>query len=182
MPAGTQYAKELNKDSAGIKTPAFYDANLDEWLMGAANVVKTESGVFVFQKCTDDGRAKVDAQLSGRTAVKTATLVDSGGGVYNLSGEVDFDGYQYFTIYVPATWTGTAITLQTSPASGGTFSDVYNDAGIEVSLTVAASRAVTIDVNALNLASLRYVKFRSGTSASPTDESSAKVLTISCKS
>ncbi len=65
MAAGDQYPKGLNSDSALIKTPAFYDENLDEWLMSSANVVKTEGGVFIFQKGTDDGRAKVEAQLTG---------------------------------------------------------------------------------------------------------------------
>ena len=64
MPAGTKYDKELNKDTYSVKTPSFYDTNLDEWLMASANVVKTEGGLFIFQKGTDAGRAKVDAEVS----------------------------------------------------------------------------------------------------------------------
>ncbi len=65
MAAGQKYNKTLNYDEHNVKTPAFYDPNLDEWLMASANVVKTEGGVFVFQKGTDDGKAKVLAELSG---------------------------------------------------------------------------------------------------------------------
>lgn len=65
MAAGQKYNKTLNYDEHNVKTPAFYDPNLDEWLMASANVVKTESGLFVFQKGTDDGKAKVLAELSG---------------------------------------------------------------------------------------------------------------------
>ena len=65
MAAGQKYNKSLNYDERKVKTPAFYDPNLDEWLMASANVVKTEGGVFVFQKGTDDGKAKVVAELSG---------------------------------------------------------------------------------------------------------------------
>lgn len=36
----------LNKDKNSVKTPAFYDANVDEWLMASANVVKTEGFTF----------------------------------------------------------------------------------------------------------------------------------------
>lgn len=65
MAAGQKYNKSLNYDEHNVKTPAFHDPNLDEWLMASANVVKTEGGVFVFQKGTDDGKAKVLAELSG---------------------------------------------------------------------------------------------------------------------
>lgn len=58
----------LNKDKNSVRTPAFWDANLNEWAMASANVVKTEGGLFVFQRGTDDGRAKVDAQLTGSKA------------------------------------------------------------------------------------------------------------------
>lgn len=65
MAAGQKYNKTLNYDEHNVKTPAFHDPNLDEWLMASANVVKTEGGVFVFQKGTDDGKAKVVAELTG---------------------------------------------------------------------------------------------------------------------
>lgn len=65
LAAGQKYNKSLNYDEHNVKTPAFHDPNLDEWLMASANVVKTEGGVFVFQKGTDDGKAKVLAELSG---------------------------------------------------------------------------------------------------------------------
>lgn len=73
MAAGQKYNKTLNCDVRNVKTPAFYDPNLDEWLMASANVVKTEGGVFVFQKGTDDGKAKVLAELSG----SIETVVDN---------------------------------------------------------------------------------------------------------
>lgn len=47
MPAGTQYSKQLNMDLNYVKTPAFYDTNNDEWLMGAAQFVKNASGLWV---------------------------------------------------------------------------------------------------------------------------------------
>ena len=65
MAAGQKYNKPLNYDGQNVKTPAIYDSNLDEWLMLSANVVKTEGGVFIFQKGTDDGKAKVSAELTG---------------------------------------------------------------------------------------------------------------------
>ena len=61
-------------------TPAFYDANLNEWVMLSANVVKTEGGVLIFQRGTDDGRAKVEAQVSAGSAIIGKVVpVDAGG-------------------------------------------------------------------------------------------------------
>ena len=74
MPAGTEYAKNLNKDLNKVKTPAFYDANLDEWLMASANVVQTEGGLFIFQKGTDLGRAKTDAVISAELPAGTKKI------------------------------------------------------------------------------------------------------------
>lgn len=65
MAAGQQYNKHLNYDQGNVKGAAIYDANLDEWVMLSAQVVKTEGGVLIYQRGTDDGRAKVDAQLTG---------------------------------------------------------------------------------------------------------------------
>jgi len=47
MSAGTQYSKQLNMDLNYVRTPAFYDTNNDEWLMGAAQFVKNASGLWV---------------------------------------------------------------------------------------------------------------------------------------
>jgi len=79
LAAGQKYNKTLNYDEHNVKTPAFHDPNLDEWLMASANVVKTESGLFVFQKGTDDGKAKVLAELSGSN-------VEIGGVSFAVSG------------------------------------------------------------------------------------------------
>ena len=65
MTAGQQYNKHLNYDQGNVKGAALYDANLDEWVMLSAQVVKTEGGVLIYQRGTDDGRAKVDATLTG---------------------------------------------------------------------------------------------------------------------
>jgi hypothetical protein len=68
MAAGQQYNKHLNYDQSFVKTPAVYNANLDEWVMLSANIVKTEGGLLIYQKGTDDGKAKVSAELTGSNA------------------------------------------------------------------------------------------------------------------
>lgn len=95
----------------------------------------------------------------------------------SLSAEVDMEEFSgSFVIVMPAAWTTANLTFQAASASGGTFQDVYDDAGTEVSVTVAASR--TIGVNKPALAPFRYLKFRSGTSGSAVTQAAQRVLTL----
>lgn len=90
MAAGTIYPKDLNSNSTSfVKTPALYDENLDEWIMAAANIVQTESGLFIYQKGTDDGRAKVDAQFSGNTLAEQLTNDDAVNNVLTFSANIN---------------------------------------------------------------------------------------------
>lgn len=59
MPAGQQYNKHLNYDAAWVKTPAIYDSGIDEWLMLQGNLLKTDGGIWIFQKGENNGNARV---------------------------------------------------------------------------------------------------------------------------
>lgn len=85
-------------------------------------------------------------------------LIESG---ESLSAPVDVG------VGIPAGWAAgaTAITFQASH-DGVTWQDLYNDTGTEVSATAAASRNVSLSSIALDLAPWRFIKIRSGTSAS----------------
>lgn len=96
----------------------------------------------------------------------------------SLSGEVDLGGACLLAIELPAAFTGTVLTFQASRAPGGTFKNVYDDSGSEVSVAVGAGRMVSIDTAALMLAPYRYIKVRSGTSASPTVEGADRILYV----
>lgn len=115
--------------------------------------------------------------LTGRTTIKTATIANGG----SLSGEVDIEDYQFVAIMMPADWTPANLTFQASNVSGGTFVDVYNDAGDEITALAAATRIITIDVNSLGLAPLSYIKIRSGTSATAVVQGAERTLTLILK-
>ena len=97
----------------------------------------------------------------------TATIANG----ESLSGAVDLEGYTLTGIYMPGTWAAAAITLQSdSPvAAENTFLNVYDDAGTEKSITTAASRFVLLDPS--EFVGIRRLKVRSGTSASPVNQS-----------
>lgn len=124
-----------------------------------------------------DGSINVDLAKNS-TATKTVTIA---AGATGLSGEVDLQGYQMAAIQMPDTWTAANITFQAATASGGTFQNVYDDFGGEVTVIAAASRCITIDLAALKLAALRYIKLRSGTAAVPVDQTAPRTLTLILK-
>lgn len=93
---------------------------------------------------------------------RTITATISGGG--SLSAEVDLNGHNIVGIYMPGTWQTANLTFQASNATGGTFYDVYDSAGNELVVTAAASRVI---VDVPELAPIRFLKVRSGTTGTP---------------
>lgn len=95
-----------------------------------------------------------------------------------LSGMVDIGDAEHIAIELPDDFTGTTLTFQARPKKFADsdqaglqavdWDDVYDDAGNEVSVTVAGGRVVVIGtVTKAALAACRYIRARSGTSASP---------------
>ena len=111
------------------------------------------------------------------TPVKTVTIAS---GATGLSDIIDLEGYQLFGIQMPATWVTANITFQTS-FDGTTFQDAYDDSGLEITLQALQGKNISVDINALKLAPWKYVKFRSGTSGTPVDQTATRVLKIVAK-
>ena len=126
-------------------------------------------------KITMDGEA---VATTGAPAVSGGVIIANG---QSLSAEVDLAGATILAISMPAAFTGTVLTFQAARATGGTFRNIYDDSGTEVSLTVAADRMVAIDFAALKLAPFRYLKIRSGTAATPTAEGAERTLYLITK-
>ena len=83
------------------------------------------------------------------------------------SDEVDLGGDQLCGLFVPAAFTGTAVTITAAPASGGTFVAVIDPAtGLAYTLTVAAGKYAPIS-NLAFTAGLRFVKLVSGSAETP---------------
>lgn len=82
-------------------------------------------------------------------------------------------------LYLPSTWSAsaTSLTVQVS-ADNATFSNLYRaDTGSEYTLSGAsASRCLLLNGN--DLIGVHYIRFRSGTSASPVSQSGSVVLTV----
>lgn len=110
---------------------------------------------------------------------ETTTAVIANGA--SLSGEIDLQGFSLQAIVMPSAWTAANLTFQASDTSGGTFNNVHDDAGAEVTVTAAASRCIGLDAVARELDGLRYVKVRSGTSGTPVNQGAERTLTLLLK-
>lgn len=108
-----------------------------------------------------------------RTSIKSVTIPTTG-----LSPVIDLEDYQLFAFEMPAAWTAANLTFQGS-SDGVTFKDLYDGYGSEISLTVAANRIVVPDLSVL--ATVRYIKIRSGTSAAVVAQAADRVIKIIAK-
>jgi hypothetical protein len=102
---------------------------------------------------------------------KEATIANGA----SLSGAIAVGQGVPVAILMPGTFTGTSMTFQGS-LDGTTFTNLYDTSGTEVSITVAASRLISLE--AIFFPAIPYLKVRSGTAGSPTAEGGARTLSI----
>lgn len=131
---------------------------------------------FIEEKYVDQGDGTHAKKISITTTSTTVTATIPAGG--SLSGEVDLNGHQIVAIYMPGTWQAANITFTASNVSGGTFYDVYDSAGNELTVTASASRTI---VDIPELAPLRFIKVRSGTSGTPVTQGANRNIILIVK-
>jgi hypothetical protein len=103
-------------------------------------------------------------------------------GATGLSAEVNIGGFELMALEMPTAWTTANLTFKVARETGGTFYDLYDDAGNEVTVTVGgASRTITFDSTALKFAPIEWLKIRSGTTATPVDQVTARTLYLILK-
>lgn len=104
------------------------------------------------------------------TSYHSVTIADG----ESLSGEADLNEQMLVGIEIPASWTTADITFQVAnedsvDAGSGTFYDLYDSLGNEVTVDAASSRGITL-VPA-DFAGFRYIKVRSGTTGGAVNQS-----------
>lgn len=98
----------------------------------------------------------------------------------SLSAAVeDLKGYTLSAIQMPAAWDAAAITLQAIAEKGGTYQDVHDDGGTEISISASAGQFLVLTSDAAEGIRAPYgVKLRSGTSATPVNQTADRELTL----
>ena len=113
--------------------------------------------------------------------VKTFTL---SAGNTGLSETIDLGSTTLFAIEMPDAWQAAAITFLASSTKNGTFKSVYDDSGTEVTIAsanISAGRFIVPDSVAIKLAPFRYLKLRSGTAATPVNQTVDRQFSIVAK-
>jgi hypothetical protein len=106
-----------------------------------------------------------NAQLQNKSSLPA--LISNG---TSLSPAVDLGLQCLVRIDMPAAWTTAALTFQVS-VDGVTYRNLYDYSGNEftvVSTVALANRAITVVI--VDWLSVRFIKVRSGTSASPVNQ------------
>lgn len=108
-------------------------------------------------------------------AIRQTTIPAAADG---LSGVVDLEGGVVVAIEMPSAWTTAPLTLQAAATPNGPFRDVVDDSGTEITIQAAANRVIPLVYAANAIAPLRFIKLRSGTSATPVQQAATRVLTL----
>lgn len=108
-------------------------------------------------------------------AKSLATTISNG---QSLSPEINLEGFRLAGLFMPASWTTANITFQSSNVSGGTFQNVFDSAGNELTLTASGNCVIT-DIP--EIAPLQYIKIRSGTSATPVNQGADRTINLLLK-
>jgi hypothetical protein len=122
----------------------------------------------------DDGSAIPPVVALGGPSQSFAATIANGASV---SGIIDLTTLRMFGLLMdPTAWTAAAITFLGS-ADGVNFYSVYDSTGAEINWTVAAQTYV-LAANPAEFLGIRYLKVRSGTTATPVNQGAARVVTI----
>lgn len=93
----------------------------------------------------------------------------------SISGAADLSGTSFVGYVMPSSWTAADITLQGS-VDGNNFFNLYDQFGNEVRHVSAASRFIAL--NPAELACVRHLKLRSGTSSSAVNQGAERIITL----
>lgn len=95
--------------------------------------------------------------------ITTVTIANGG----TTSGAVDVSGFTHVTIVMPSAWTTATLGVEVSNALAGTYVPLHDSSGA-VAITIAASQAITLDIQ-----SLIFIKLKASAS-----QAAARTITL----
>jgi len=105
--------------------------------------------------------------------VSTFPVTIANGG--SLSPAIDLALGRLTRIIMPAAWDTANLTFQTS-MDGVTWNNFYDSYGTEYTVTAAAARSILIPL--ADFIGVQFIKIRSGTNASPVNQTADRALTL----
>lgn len=127
-----------------------------------------------------DGQTGLPVGASGAAPQKVTTgqitslaaTIASGASV---SGDLDLGTARLGRIVMPAAWTAADLTFQAS-YDGTAWNNLYDNVGGEYKVVAAASRSMLLPL--VDMLSVRYLRLRSGTSATPVVQAAARSIVL----
>ena len=127
------------------------------------------------------------SDFGSRDVAATVTIASG----QSLSGYIDLFGCDLVAIYMPSAWTAAPLTFQVSPYDPADsrftqWNELYKSTGendgaeyIVSSTAAAAVQVVTLPED--DFCGFRFLKVRSGTSASPVNQAASRSLILICR-
>lgn len=112
---------------------------------------------------------------TGSRPIELLATITSGQSVSNV---VDLGSKTLLAIITPSDWTAANLTFQVS-TDGITYSNMHDNAGVESTVTAAASRYIVVDP--ANWVGVKYIKVRSGTSGTPVNQAADRIIKLVSK-
>lgn len=116
-----------------------------------------------------------EAVISAPRTTATVTIANGA----SLSDAVDLGAATLACILMPAAWTTAGLSFAVAPSLSGTYVPLWNNLGAEYtvpSASAVASQHIIIPV--VDFLGIQFLKIRSGTAGSPTNQGGARVLTL----
>lgn len=99
----------------------------------------------------------------------------------SLTDAIDLGDARLSRIAMPATWTTANLSFQVS-YDGVTYNNLFDSSGVEVTVTAAAARAISLHTLFALFQDVRWLKIRSGTSAAPVNQGADRALQLAVRS
>jgi len=109
---------------------------------------------------------------AGQITTTTATIAIN----QSVSDDIDLGLMRLGRIVIPAAWDAANITLQTSHDGVTWSTGLYDATGTEYTITAAASRSIIVPL--VDMLSVRYLRLRSGTIATPVAQTAARSIIL----
>lgn len=110
--------------------------------------------------------------MGDATTRKTATIANGA----SLSGEIELGNSTALGLSLP-TLTSAALTFQVAESGGGTYRNLYDDAGTEVTIPASTGDRWVALPPAL-FSGARALKIRSGTAAAPVNQGADRAILV----
>lgn len=176
--------KGIMADIGPIGATAVIDPAAAASMISVLKGLLTLLGLLTATAVTDPtASGSINANIKGLLALLTTSYLSTTVSVViaesaSLSAYFDKRGYSKISIEMPAAWTAADLSFVGCSTSGGTYVPVYAEDGIEITMPTSTSRIATVGINDGALASIPYLKVRSGTVGTTVVQTAARTLTV----